>query len=225
MILYFLYVVIHPTTAKTMHILTILGFTYAEGCDFVLNDPWYAINKDNDEVQRYVNYEFDHTGDNVAVVVTSKTPKEGYVRVNKVVNSDAIEFEQILFSVNGNKGPALAVKNFFANDGMVHGDCETIFLGHVAWLCGTGGYGIDSDLLCQYEADFMRKSADFDVDFEKFIPDIATGCEIFNTELYAAFIKVRIAMETAEFSSSHREQLINGMKQDMLLVQRFMPAI
>jgi len=203
-----------------MQFETILGFTRTEADGIVSNDEWFVKNINNADAQRYIKYETDTTGKHVTSVSRSNTPKEGHVQVDKSFDVKNITTDTegkvaaYLFSVNGNKGPSNEVKKFFANGGWVKADeTEMKFLGHVAWLVGNGGYGSDTDLLCQYERFYTEK--------ELPMLDLATGREIFASDLYHAFVEILFTMDTEGFCPNERARLIVGMEQDLALVNRF----
>ncbi len=203
-----------------MQFETIIGFSAKEAHGIVSNDTWFAKNANDDSVQRYIKYETDATGKHVTSISRSNTPKEGHVQADKsldvkniVTDTDA-KIAAYLFSVNANKGPSNEVKKFFANGGWVKADeTEMKFLGHVAWLVGNGGYGSDTDLLCQYERFYTEK--------ELPMLDLATGREIFASDLYHAFVEILFTMDTEAFCPNERARLIAGMEQDLKLVLRF----
>jgi len=85
----------------------------------------------------------------------------------------------------------------------------------VAWLVGNGGYGSDTDLLCQYERFYTEKN----------IPmlDLSTGRDIFSNELYWwAFVEIRNLMKTGTVDQKELAVLEAGMEQDIRLVKQFM---
>jgi len=204
-----------------MQFETIIGFTLAEATAIVSNDTWFADNVNKDQVQRYIKYETDETGKHVTNITRSNNPTDGHIKADKTLDVSNIvtdteeKVAAFLFSVNANKGPSQQVKKFLATGAKVTGDTEKKFLGHVAWLVGNGGYGADTDLLCQYERVFMECEA---------LPmlDLSTGRDIFITEMFAAFVDIDRAMETPEFCPKERAQLAAGMEQDLRIVNRFL---
>jgi hypothetical protein len=199
---------------------SIIGFTIAEAYAIVSNDTWFADNVNKDNVQRYMKYETDETGKHVISITRSNKPEDGHIQADKTldINNIILDTEEkvaaFLFSVNANKGPSLQVKKFFASGGNVEGDTEKKFLGHVAWLVGNGGYGSDTDLLCEYERFYTEKDLP--------MLDLSTGRNIFDTEMYLAFIEIERTMETPEFCPKERATLAAGMEQDLRLVNRFL---
>lgn len=204
-----------------MQFETIIGFTRAEADSIVSNDIWFANNVNKDKVQRYIKYETDETGKHVISITRSNDPADGHIQADKTLNVKNIVLDTdekiaaYLFSVNANKGPSQQVKKFLATGAKVTGDTEKKFLGHVAWLVGNGGYGSDTDLLCQYERFYLGTDT---------LPmlDLSTGREIFGTEMFWAFVEIERAMETPEFCPKEHAQLAAGMAQDLRLVNRFL---
>ena len=204
-----------------MQFETIIGFTRAEADGIVSNDTWFADNVNKDDVQRYIKYETDETGKHVISITRSNKPADGHVKVDKWLCRECIETDTpgkiaaYLFSVTANKGPNCEVKKFFAAGGTVSGDTEKKFLGHVAWLVGNGGYGSDTDLLCQYECFYLGCDT---------LPmlDLSTGREIFASDMYRAFIQIEKDMDQPQFCPKEREILSAGMAQDIRLVNRFL---
>jgi hypothetical protein len=203
-----------------MQFETIIGFTRAEADSIVINDTWFADNVDKDDVQRYIKHETDATGKHVISITRSNKPAEGHIKADKtldvknIVLDTAEKIAAYLFSVNANKGPSQQVKKFLATGAKVTGDTEKKFLGHVAWLVGNGGYGSDTDLLCQYERVYTEA--------ELPMLDLSTGRDIFGTEMFHMFIEIERAMETSEFCPKEHAQLAAGMAQDLRLVNRFL---
>lgn len=204
-----------------MQFETIIGFTRAEADGIVSSNTWLAENVANDGVQRFIKYETDETGKHVISITRSNTPKEGHVQVDKTLDVKNIvadtegKVAAYLFTVFANKGPNSEVKKFFAAGGKVSGDTEKKFLGHVAWLVGNGGYGSDTDLLCQYERSYTCLDT---------LPmlDLSTGRDIFGSDMYWAFVEIERAMEQPEFCPKEHTILSAGMAQDLRLVNRFL---
>ena len=204
-----------------MQFETIIGFSLAEATSIVSNDTWFADNVSNDDIQRYIKFETDATGKHITSIARSNNPAEGYIQVDKTIDVANIvtdtdgKLAAFLFSVNANKGPNNEVKKFFAVGGSVAGDTEKKFLGHVAWLTGNGGYGSDTDLLCQYEG-FTRH----------YLPLLETtrGREIFASNLYTEFVKVVLAIQEPDtfVCPTDYSRLAAGLAQDLKLVNRFL---
>lgn len=204
-----------------MQFETIIGFTRAEADSIVSNDTWFADNVTNDDVQRYIKYETDETSKHVISITRSNKPADGHIKADKTLDVKNIVLDTdekvaaYLFSVNANKGPSQQVKKFLATGAKVTGDTEKKFLGHVAWLVGNGGYGSDTDLLCQYERFYLGKDT---------LPmlDLSTGREIFGSDMFHMFVEIERAMEQPEFCPKEHAQLTAGMAQDLRLVNRFL---
>jgi hypothetical protein len=218
----------------------IIGFTFEEAATIVANDTWFKEHRDDNE-QRYIDFETDETGLNVTSIVRRKVEDaDKKIQVDKTFDVTNMKFDTegkiaaFLFSVNGNKGPTLALKKFINAGGKVSGEDEKIFLGHCAWLEGNCGYGANKDALCMYEIEMSNNQ----VTLENIVPNLSSGREIFTTPLYAAFIEVRKALALyAEFIEVRKAlgieenrttmkqvytQIQKGMEQDKRLVERYL---
>lgn len=204
----------------------IIGFTFEEAATIVANDTWFEEHRDDNE-QRYIHFETDETGLNVTSIVRRKVEDADKIQVDKTFDVTNMKFDTegkiaaFLFSVNGNKGPTLALKKFINAGGKVSGEDEKIFLGHCAWLEGNCGYGANKDALCMYEIEMSNNQ----VTLENIVPNLSSGREIFTTPLYAAFIEVRKALAIEENWTTMKEvytQIQKGMEQDKRLVERYL---
>lgn len=216
---------------------SILGLTFEEAMNIVKNDTeWFEKNKRDETVQRFIKFETDESGENVVKIQKSNEPKEGFVRIDKDLDTSNIQLDTegkvaaFMFSVNGNKGPVLEIKKYLQAGGTIHpnDEDEQIFIGHCAWLAGNGGYGADTDSLCSHEIAFSYGT----VTLENIVPDMGKGRGIFDTPLYEAFLEVRNAMRIVDLWDEtvkkrkntiyQMKKMKNGMAQDKKLVARFL---
>ncbi len=220
-------------TYKISQFTSIMEMAPIDALTIFRNDTWFPSTN-----SRYIRYVVNDN--KIVSLERSNQEKEGFIKIDSSMNpkdftihSELTESQlaSVIFSVNGNKGVFILLKNFIKNIKTVYSDYHScisnrnmkIFCTHIAWLRANIG---DSDVIPEwiFSDPLFSKMA---IEFEKMhsrkikiydIPSLNSGMNIYSNILFLIFmmIKDRVYHEAYQnFNVEFNSKIIKNMDFDV----------